>query len=223
MIFPILIDLKEAPTLIEIFEAIGVVGSLIAIIVSLIKLFRKDRDRQKQIDSLTTIAKESKVQTDIFPGQLKILTENNALYSKDLEISEKIRELNKQMRKSNIKPDFDRLPSKLGKLNKEQIFINKGGLATIIEIVPGSNNEVRILATETYKNKTIKKGEKWSIKFATSDKCHDKIKTCNADLKILLKDEDGNKYEFTIYGRVNNLKFSELTDVSPEEPKESQL
>ena len=221
MFFPFFIDLQDSPTVIEIFEAVGVVGTLTAVIISLIKLFRRDRDRQKQIDSLAAIAAESKNQTEIFLGQLKILSEYIALYSKDVANSERVAELSKKMRNSSIRPNFDRLPQKIGKLSMVREFVNRGGLAKIIKIVAGPKNEVHVPAIDTYKEKTIKNGETWSITFTTNDNCHDKIKSCFVDLKILLEDEDHNKYEFNINGKANNLNYSELIDISSEEPKES--
>lgn len=80
-------------------QAVGAVIAIIAGIWGFISLFKKDEDKQRQIDSLTKLAEESKNQTEQMINQIKLMREQTDLMKKsgdreDLE------------RKNTIKPNF---------------------------------------------------------------------------------------------------------------------
>ena len=80
-------------------QAVGAIIAIIAGIWGFISLFKKDEDKQRQIDSLTKLAEESKNQTKQMIEQIRLMREQTELMKKsgdreDLE------------RKNNIKPSF---------------------------------------------------------------------------------------------------------------------
>lgn len=80
-------------------QAVGAIIAIIAGIWGFISLFKKDEDKQRQIDSLTKLAEESKNQTQQMIEQIRLMREQTELMKKsgdreDLE------------RKNNIKPSF---------------------------------------------------------------------------------------------------------------------
>ena len=198
-------------------QAIGAIIAIIAGIVGFIQLYKDSKEKQTQINVLTDLAKESALQTNHLSAQVDQMIEGNKLQSmyislfqrtvstneESLIIKHEKNELYKQIRKNEIKPnfnlsllsnDYDIQPDKplIEKDNIKLGFQNIGEKATLIEYIELEKNSQNIdmsniLNKEYLKNQGFKVDFKWFY-----------LKKQKSDLfihfKLVFEDEDRNKY-----------------------------
>ena len=199
-------------TITDWIQAIGALIAIIAAIIGFIQLLIKDKDKQKQIDSLKLLAQQSVNQSEQLSAQVDQMIEGNRLQTEyirlfeksitisetDFELMEKQRKLGEDRRKFEIRPRFEfygmtKTPERI-----QLDLINKGAIA---KIIASENLEGNSLSNTINKliDKEISKNEKLTMKFLPlsgfiTDECYVKV-------KIVYEDIDKNKYYQIIEGR----------------------
>ena len=134
---------------ISITEWIQSIAALVAIvggIVGFVTFWRKDKDKEKKINSLISIAEQSENQTRELSNQVEQMIKSNQLQIRYLELLEKNveiakynqtqqeekLEIDKERRKVNIKPKFRYDFSLKSQHEVKYVLINDGGSANFI-------------------------------------------------------------------------------------------
>lgn len=148
-------------------QALGALIAVIAGIYAFFKLFTRDKDKEKQIQSLTEIAKQSAMQTQqlfsqaghmeesnrLFREQIEVLKERTLAQKSEQELAEKEKEIVKRIRKNDIKPIFYQ-ENGIGAFNWLKIEIaNKGGQCKLLKVDMIEGGE--LLAIDKRINDTI--------------------------------------------------------------------
>jgi hypothetical protein len=190
---------------------IGVPLSLIAFL----KLISRDKDREKQIASLTGIAaqlsqqvQELAVQTSEFRFHSQLMQEHNNILEMQLELTQKTRlehanveaeklAIEKQQRLNDIRPFFTFKNSTRVGIGFELALTNKGATAIDISAIPGRN----AAAIRVSPNSVDQQGVlKLSGNVNVVDLVYEYIFT------LIYKDQDQNEYSQTIAVSGHNFK-----------------
>ncbi len=231
MIIPIIIhSAGDQSFWFDLMQAIGVLVALPAAVWGIINLFKKDKEKQKQINSLIKLAEESSSQTVILSGQLEKMTESNKIQTEYLELFGKYisaaeqsvelqkeqRELDLKKRKSEIKPRIKKDGATSSSTQSTIHIKNIGGYAKIKDIKIGPTNSVAIPGFEEMKRKELEPGIRNSIALKTSSKCPH-MNDCIIDIIIYIEDKDSNIYELYIKGNARNPDVSDIIETDPTE------
>jgi hypothetical protein len=191
----------------EWLQAIAAIATLPITLIAIIKLFKKDKERELQIGSLAQLAEsqaeqliEIRKQNEIFQSQLEI--------SKDLHLMEKIKsDKENKERIKEIRPYF-----KCTNVKKHP----EEGLIIISIINTGyTANELKICYSDCYnitfgdENKEMDKIVNDNKGFALKGKPEDKILAYT--IRIEYSDDDGNRYFQLLKG--NRINASEQEPV----------
>jgi hypothetical protein len=191
-----------------IVQAIGAIGAIVVIIWGFTQFNKDSRDKQKQIDGLTTLAKESKEQTKHLLSQVDEMIKGNKLQTEYVRLFLRIVEISDKKRKQEIKPCFDSL-SMRQRENGFQIELRFiGQSATLLKTESIEDENLIPSFIDKYIDNKVSKGNLIHIQI------FDNTKNLTSDLlnkylqiKIVFKDIDGNEYfqliEGTYSGRMN--------------------
>lgn len=222
MFFPFIVNLQYAPSWLEIVEAAGVIGAFIAVAVSLTELLKKDKDRQKQIDSLAALAEEAKAQTEIMEESNQTqtdffvqITKLVASNEENAEIQRQEVEANKKQRKIAIKPRITPAGGTSSSKSGAFAFKNNGGRCKVVDCKRGDQIKVAIPGLEKLIGKYLEPGVKneivWRLKVRNTEPG-----AFDINLGITLEDVDENRYLLTITGSARRPIYSELVAITEE-------
>lgn len=228
MLLPIVLNLHEAPTILELIEALGVIIALVAVAISLIQLVRKDKDKQRQINSLADLAVESKNQTAIFQGQLERMEDSNELWRAHLEkitlliaSSQEVAQIQNEQakhaqnqRRAEIKPRIVLRGGSAHRNTGSLKFANVGELGIIKKVIPGKENDVRILNEKDLINKELETGRGYTFEWAGKIE-NQSVFRSNFDLQMIIEDITGFQYIFSLKGEGNHAVCSRLEELVP--------
>lgn len=201
-------------------QALAAFFAVLGAIYAFIKLFRKDKEKQMQIDSLTTLAGESENQTSQIANQVEQMIESNRLQTEYLKLfqesisidkdasnlDQERKELEDKRRKIAIKPRFEFSTSlktlEYFKLN----LINKGEKAIIKEFIELERNSVKHNIKQ-WIDKEVNRNERVDILFNPKP-IGLSINECFVDVQIVYEDIDGGKYYQLISGPGSRVKIN---------------
>lgn len=219
-------------------QTFGSFIAVIAVIVGFYQLFKDSKEKQNQIDTLTSLAKESKEQTIHLASQVDQMIVGNNLQTRyislfqitvstneeSLKIQQEKNNLDKQLRKNEIRPNFN--IATLSNFNvyylgesphvKDNIrlgFQNIGENATLLEYIELEGNSQNI-DISNYLNKEYPKMDRFEIDFKWFY-----LKKPKSDLlihfKLIYEDIDKNKYFQIFEGSYNgDFKISKPVEVT---------
>ena len=207
-------------------QALGALVAVFAGIYAFISLFRRDEDREKQIESLTEVAKQTTMQTQqlsaqsghmeesnrLFREQIEILKERLILQKNDQEQKEKEKEIDKRIRKNDIKPLFYQ---ENGHGTNSYIKIelkNKGGQAKLIRVdmIEGAN---LVKIDERIFNNVISKGENTTLTFRSLDESRN-ANNFEFMFDLIFENNDGDKYSQRFSCRGISTKIGQPIEMS---------
>lgn len=170
---------------ISITDWIQALGALIGVlggVYAFFKLFRRDKDKEKQINSLIKMVEQTTMQTQQLSNQAGHMEESNRLFREQIEVfreglllqrsdqeqKEKEKAILKQLRKNDIKPLFYQENGFGSNTNLKIYLKNKGGQSRIIKIkmIEGAN---LLRIDERVYNKIIAKDESVTLIFRSLD------------------------------------------------------
>lgn len=128
-----------------IAQALAVPGAIVSFII----LFRKDKDKQSQIDRLTNIASKLEVQNEILKRsndlqteQIDVLRNSTILTKQDNEGANRLVALEEKKIKLSVKPYFKRQSIGWDSQIMDFKFVNYGERATITSIINLNKTEL---------------------------------------------------------------------------------
>lgn len=197
-------------TLNIIFQSIAAVGSL-ATCGAFIFLFRRDKDKQAQIDKLTGIATILEAQNETMKKQNGLLTQqvdifrNTAiLKDNDQEAVGHLRDIEEKKLRLSVEPNlWTNGGGYNGSTGEFRIDLNnKGETATLIEFV---NNTADVSLSNKSLPYELEKGA--SRKILGRQKGDKHIQYCEIDIDVIYTDRLKNKFLSKIKGIGINLKI----------------
>jgi hypothetical protein len=199
-----------------IVQAIGAIFAIGVIIWGFSQLNKDSKDKQKQIDSLTDLAKEAKEQTKHFSLQVDEMIKGNKLQTEYVRLFQRNVELSDKKRKQEIKPYFhENISTSHDNNDVKMSLIFMGQPAKIIKVESVEDeNIIPSFICDNIDNIVIK-GHTVIINI------HDKISVLNFDdkkllkIKIVFKDIDGNEYFQLIEGTyLSGMKIHEPIEIT---------
>lgn len=213
-------------TWIDYAQAIGTILAFPTAAWGIVMLFKKDKEKQSQIDSLADLAEESKNQTEVFQGQLEKMEEGNRIQSEYLsklsqllasgqesaEIQKEQAITERRIRKNDIKPKIISRGGNATGNKGSQKFLNAGKeSAKIISIEYGDKNDIKILNKDSLIDLELDPGKLHSFNWRGNRQEAGSWRNL-FDLKVVVEDVDGNQYEYEIQGEGNHAKYSKLVE-----------
>jgi hypothetical protein len=199
-----------------IFQIFGAIGSL-ATFGAFIFLFRRDKDKQAQIDKLTGIAtileaqnETMKQQNDLIAQQVEIFRNTSILKGQDDSALAQLREIEEKKLKLSVKPNLW-LNGAGYKGYEGELTIdlnNKGEEAKLLEFVLKSDDIVLHSLSLPY---DLEKGQRRYIFGRQKGSKH--IQYCEYEIDVIYKDRLDNKYLTKIKGTGANAKIVETTEL----------
>ena len=199
-----------------VIQIIGALGSL-ATFGAFIFLFRRDKDKQKQIDKLAGIAtileaqnETMKLQNDLIAQQVDIFRNTSLLKGNDVEALKELREIEEKKLKLSVKPNLW-LNGAGYKGHSGELSIdlnNKGEDAKLLEFKLTSDDIVLHSEPLPY---DLEKGNRRYI-FA-KQKGNKHIQYCDYEVDIIYSDKLNNKYLTKIKGTGANARIIETKEV----------
>lgn len=163
-------------------QALGALIGVLGGVYAFYKLFTRDKDKEKQIDSLIKMAEQTTMQTQQLSNQSGHMEESNRLFREQIEVfkeglllqrsdqeqKEREKEIERRLRKNDIKPLFYQDNGSGTNTNLRIDLKNKGGQARTlkIEMIEGADY-LRI--DERVYNNTVAKGEDVTLVFRSLD------------------------------------------------------
>lgn len=199
-----------------IFGAVGALGS-IATFGAFIFLFRRDKDKQNQIDKLTSIAtileaqnETMKSQNDLMAQQVDILRNTFILQGQDNEAMLRLKEIEEKKLKLSVKPNLWLNGAGYNVTDGQfQIDVNnKGEDAKLLEFVLRSEDAV--LHNE-HLPWDLDKGER---RYIFGQKVGEKdIKDMIYEIDVIYEDKLENKYSIKIEGVGAKVKITDRAEL----------
>lgn len=206
----------DSSTLNLIFQIFGAIGSL-ATFGAFIFLFRRDKDKQAQIDKLTGIAtileaqnETMKQQNDLIAQQVEIFRNTSILKGQDDSALAQLREIEEKKLKLSVKPNLW-LNGAGYKGYEGELTIdlnNKGEEAKLLELNLKSDDIVLHSLSLPY---DLEKGQMRYIFGRQKGNKH--IQYCEYEIDVIYKDRLDNKYLTKIKGTGANAKIVETTEL----------
>lgn len=206
----------DSSTLNLIFQIFGAIGSL-ATFGAFIFLFRRDKDKQAQIDKLTGIAtileaqnETMKQQNDLIAQQVEIFRNTSILKGQDDSALAQLREIEEKKLKLSVKPNLW-LNGAGYKGYEGELTIdlnNKGEEAKLLEFNLKSDDIVLHSLSLPY---DLEKGQMRYIFGRQKGNKH--IQYCEYEIDVIYKDRLDNKYLTKIKGTGANAKIVETTEL----------
>lgn len=199
---------QEAQNL--LFDIITSVGSL-ATFGAFIFLFRRDKDKQAQIDKLTEIStmleaqnETMKKHNDLVSQQVDIFRNTSILKGNDQDALNKLQEIEETRLRLSVMPILSITGGSYnGSSGEFQLYLNnKGEDAILTEFI---NNSADVELQKLNSPYVLEKGKQRLI---TGRQAGDKhIQHCDQDFNVIYTDRLDNKYLTRIKGKGNNLKI----------------
>jgi len=213
---PIIKFKMDSETTKLIFQIIGAIGSL-ATFGAFIFLFRRDKDKQAQIDKLTGIAtilesqnETMKEQNGLIAQQVDIFRNTTILKGEDGKAMEQLREIEEKKLKLSVKPNLwlngAGYRGSAGELHID--LNNKGEDAKLLEFQLHSDDIVLHSQSLPY---DLDKGQRRYIFGRQKGDKH--IKDCEYKIDILYEDKLENRYLTKIKGRGATARIVETEEI----------
>lgn len=199
-----------------IFQTIGAIGSL-ATFGAFIFLFRRDKDKQIQIDKLTGIAtileaqnETMKQQNDLIGQQVEIFRNTSILKGQDDGALAQLREIEEKKLKLSVKPNLWLNGAGYSGYDGElKIDLNnKGEEAILLEFNLTSDDIILHSLSLPY---DLEKGQRRYIFGRQKGNKH--IQYCDYEIDVIYKDKLDNKYLTKIKGTGANAKIVETSEL----------
>jgi hypothetical protein len=203
-------------TLNIIFQVIAAIGSL-ATFGAFIFLFRRDKDKQVQIDRLTGIAtileaqnETMKKQNDLISQQVDIFRNTSLLKNNDQEALGHLREIEEKKLRLSVEPNlWTNGGGYNGSTGEFHIDLNNKGETAIIQEFINNTNDVEInnysLPYE------LEKGNNRKIFGRQKGDKH--IQYCDIDIDVIYTDKLKNKFCSKIKGTGINIKIVDTKEL----------
>ena len=199
-----------------IFQIIGAIGSL-ATFGAFIFLFRRDKDKQAQIDKLTGIASilESqnetiKEQNDLIAQQVDIFRNTTVLKGENGDAMEQLREIEEKKLKLSVQPNLwlngGGYKGYDGELHID--INNKGEEAKLIDFKLHSDDIILHSLSLPY---DLDKGQRRYIFGRQKGEKH--IKDCEYEIDVIYEDKLENRYLTKIKGQGAKAKIVETKEI----------
>lgn len=225
-----MILLNATPSVTDWIQAIGVLLGVPTGIWGILKLFRKNKEQERKLNSLEDIAKQQNkivkelkdqademiIQSGHLQYQASLMNDSNKLLEKQVElqtdiflhkkgIEEKKLAFEQQKRIIAIKPFFSSPASGSGSQGFHIDLYNKGGDAQNITIKDINTEIVRLQPLK--KNLRIDRGGKFTMKGRPiSDKTHFNAYHVTFEIDLTFQDIDSNEYSQNIK-KIQNGKY----------------
>ncbi len=199
-----------------IFQIISAIGSL-ATFGAFIFLFRKDKDKQIQINKLTRIAvvlesqnETMKEQNNLITQQVDILRNTSGIRGEDGGVMEQLREIEEKKLKLSVKPNLWLNGAGYKGYNGElHIDLNnKGEDAKLLEFRINSNDVILHSESLPY---NLDKGQRHYIFGRQKGNKH--IKDCEYEIDVIYEDKLQNRYLTKIKGKGASVKIIESKEI----------
>ena len=199
-----------------VFQVIESIGSL-ATFGAFVFLFRRDKDKQSQIDRLTSIATileaqhtTMKKQNDLLAQQVDIFRNTSLLKAGDQDAIRELREIEEKKLRLSVEPNLwtngGGYNGSTGEFNID--LNNKGETAIIQEFVNHSGEEVIIY--NNFLPYELEKGANRKIFGRQSGDKH--IKDCNIEIDVIYIDRLKNRFLSKIKGTGINIQIVETKE-----------
>lgn len=199
-----------------IFQIIGAIGSL-ATFGAFVFLFRRDKDKQTQIDKLAGIAtileaqnENMKMQNDLIAQQVDIFRNTGILKGNDERALAQLREIEEKKLRLSVKPNLWLNGAGYSGYNGElKIDLNnKGEDAKLLEFNLSSDD---IILHNLSLPWNLEKGERRYIFGRQKGNKH--IQYCEYEVDVIYQDKLKNKYLTKIIGTGANAKITETREI----------
>lgn len=190
----------------DIIQSIAAVVAIPAAIIGFFKLFKKNKEIQLQISALKDLAEQSVKQTELMSNQNRLLQKDVELKENKFEIENYERKSSENKRKQEIKPRIEIV----NHLNDDIFMIyNKGESIIIKDVKYNEGNEVIIndlLGLE------INKEDKSKFKIVSQNPAT-RVKFCNVNIEFIVSDIEGNLYSVEWIGNKTIPKIKNTKEV----------
>ncbi|MDN3594182.1 hypothetical protein [Zunongwangia endophytica] len=199
-----------------IFNIFGAIGSL-ATFGAFLFLFRRDKDKQTQIDKLTGIAtfleaqnETMKDQNELISQQVEIFRNTSILKEQDDKALSELKAIEEKKLKLSVKPNLWLNGAGYSGIDGElKIDLNnKGEEARLLEFRLNSNDIILHSESLPY---DLEKGQRRYIFGRQSGNIH--IKDCEYEIDVVYQDKLENKYVSKIVGKGASAKITETKEV----------
>lgn len=219
MIIAFIQEVISIPSITDWLQAIGTIAGVPGAIVAFILLFKKDKEKQLQIDMLTNLVIEMNKQTQQFEYQTILMREsndilkeqaqiNNEVFIKDKEYKEKMEKLELRKIKLQIKPYLKfQYGSYFNNILKAN-FLNQGGSAKFTNYNIPVEDELII---KTLTNITVNRNEEFEL--TAHYVGNQDLKKIDKMVEIEYEDSMENKYKQNIIIRGNSFKILDPVEV----------
>lgn len=196
------------------FQGLGALIAVIGGFWAFISLFRKDKNRAEQINSLISLSEQSKLQTRELINQVEqqrqsvtllkeyveLVREGHELEVQNLENRKRREEKLEEQRAMDSQPNFEFFREDTYLLNNDAAiycaFINKGKQGRLVEIkeLDGNNVKVDQAEGEYIDNQKV-------MRLRIQPKQHGlTIPKVNTNLTLIFEDKDKRKHSQRLYG-----------------------
>jgi hypothetical protein len=201
----------NSPSITDWIQAIGIFLTIPSLVWGIFNLFRKDIDKQNQLNALSEISgsqnkmllemqkqvielqKQSECLLDsneLLKEQIKI--QNEAL-TNDKDYKDRYIQLERMKRVSSIKPHFKASGNGFSDSTLRASFINIGKRAYDFKVIKIEANNLSVFGTR--EPKIVETDQKIEINGERSAKVNGEWPKYNATMKMEYYDEDKNRYE----------------------------
>jgi hypothetical protein len=143
-------------------QAVGAVIAIIAAVIGFCKLFKRDTDKQRQIESLARLAEQSEIQSNQLINFAEYLNQSNVLLTEQVSLIQEIVKVSEKdqtttqlrveneakMRKLQNLPRFEYAHG-MGNINSFTLdLVNKGKIGKVIsieELMEDNNTNIQLL------------------------------------------------------------------------------
>lgn len=199
---------------------IGIIGGLWAVIT----LFRKDKDKQLQIDSLGKIAEQSEQHTRQLIYQVEqhrkstsLLQEQVDIFRKSLELTVEVEDakrkeekIKKAQRAIDIQPNFEVFLPDKELIDRDTTLtfplVNRGEKGKVVEIIELNGNNAK--PNDASRNVFIDTGRILRLSFQAKQFGLTMLQV-NTHVSLIIEDKDGNQHYQEIHGKGKNLNISQ--------------
>jgi hypothetical protein len=203
-------------TLNIIFQIVASIGSL-ATFGAFFFLFRRDKDKQAQIDRLAGIATildaqndTMKKQNDLISQQVDIFRNTSLLKGNDQVALLHLREIEEKKLRLSVQPIlWTNGGGHNGSTGEFHIYLNNKGETAILQEFVNNSNDVSV--NNLPSPYELDKGS--SRKILGSQKGDKHIQYCNIDIDVIYLDRLKNKYSTKIQGTGINIKIVDTKEL----------
>jgi hypothetical protein len=201
----------------EKVNMIATVISALATLGAFLFLFRKDKDKQSQIDRLNGITaaldaqnETMKKQNELYSRQVTILQDSYVLQGKGHEVSEKLVDIEREKLRLSVKPNLWTNGGGFnGSTGDFDIDLSNKGETAILLQFNNNSDDVNIIALPSPYE--LEKGQSRKIFGRQRGSKH--IKDCEIHVELIYEDSLKNKYRSVIKGMANHMKIIETTEL----------